>query len=248
MTSVHSNPDSPVVVNELAEGYALQLTAGDVRQLGRFLDLLFEANTRMNLTRIADREQAWSRHVLDSLSLLPFLEACRAGNMLDLGAGGGFPGLPLAIVRPDLPVTLLEATGKKARFLAETATSLGLENVTVLSERAETLGSAEGGGRFAWDVVTARAVGPMRVLLELALPLVVQGGYLLAIKGERAGEEIKAAAAALATLKATVESTRRTPSGTIVVVRRDGPIPRMYPRRPGEPAHAPIGGSPRERR
>jgi len=236
------------MVNELAQQYDLQLGAGEIKTIGRFLDLLFEANTRMNLTRIADREQAWSRHVLDSLSLLPFLEASHASNMLDLGAGGGFPGMPLAIARPALPVTLLEATGKKARFLAETATILGLENVTVLSERAETLGSPDGGGRFAWDVVTARAVGPLRVLLELALPLVAEGGYLLAIKGERAAEEIEAAAAALATLKASVETTHRTPSGTIVVVRRDGPMPRMYPRRPGEPSHAPIGGSPRDRR
>jgi 16S rRNA (guanine527-N7)-methyltransferase len=248
MMPVPSNQDNPDAVNELAETYGLELSAEDVRMLGRFLDLLFEANTRMNLTRIADRAQAWTRHVLDSLSLLPYLEAARAENMLDLGAGGGFPGLPLAIVRRDLPVTLLEATGKKARFLAETATTLGLDNVTVLSERAETLGSPDGGGRFAWDVVTARAVGPMRVLLELGVPLVVDGGYLLAIKGERAGEEIEDAAAALRTLKATVESTIRTPSGTIVIVRRDGPIPRMYPRRPGEPAHAPIGGAPRERR
>jgi 16S rRNA (guanine527-N7)-methyltransferase len=246
MMPVHSNQNNAINVDALAEAYGVKLTAEEVCMLGRFLDLLFQANTRMNLTRIADRKQAWTRHVLDSLSLLPYLEATGAQNMLDLGAGGGFPGLPLAIVRPDLPVTLLEATGKKARFLAETATAMGLENVTVLSERAETLGSPDGGGRFAWDVVTARAVGPLRVLLELALPLVVEGGYLLAIKGERAGKEIEQAAAALRTLKATVESTRRTPSGTIVVVRRDGPIPRMYPRRPGEPAHAPIGGTPRE--
>ena len=245
---MHSNQDNADTVNSLAEQYGLELTAEDVRRLGRFLDLLFEANMRMNLTRITDREHAWGRHVLDSLSLLPYLDASGAQNMLDLGAGGGFPGIPLAIVRPELSVTLLEATGKKARFLADTATTLGLEHVTVLSERAETLGSPDGGGRFAWDVVTARAVGPMRVLLELSLPLVVEGGYLLAIKGERASEEIEAASAAFRTLRASVESTRRTPSGTIVVVRREGPIPRMYPRRPGEPAHAPIGGEPRERR
>jgi 16S rRNA (guanine527-N7)-methyltransferase len=246
--SENNSPDSPGEINALAAEYGLQLSDQDIAFLGRFLDVLFEANTRMNLTRIVDRKQAWTRHVLDSLSVLPFLEACQAQNMLDLGAGGGFPGMPVAIVRPDLPVTLLEATGKKARFLVDAVTDLSLENVTVLSERAETLGSPEGGGRFAWDVVTARAVGPMRVLLELALPLVVEGGYLIAIKGERAGEEIEAAVKALRTLNATVEKTHRTPSGTIVVVRRDGPISKMYPRRPGEPSHSPIGASARERR
>lgn len=246
--SENNSPDSPEEINALAAEYGLQLSDQDIAFLGRFLDVLFEANTRMNLTRIVERKQAWARHMLDSLSVLPFLEACQAQNMLDLGAGGGFPGMPVAIVRPDLPVTLLEATGKKARFLADAVTDLSLENVTVLSERAETLGSPEGGGRFAWDVVTARAVGPMRVLLELALPLVVEGGYLIAIKGERAGEEIEAATKALRTLNATVEKTHRTPSGTIVVVRRDGPIPKMYPRRPGEPSHSPIGAPARERR
>jgi hypothetical protein len=86
------------------------------------------------------------------------------------------------------------------------------------------------------------------VLLELALPLVSEGGLLLAIKGERAGEEIEASAKALHTLQATVETTSRTPTGTIVAVRRNGPIPKIWPRRPGEPARAPIGGVPRDRR
>jgi 16S rRNA (guanine527-N7)-methyltransferase len=232
----------------LAEPFELELSDAEWGQLGHFLDLLTQANERMNLTRIVEREQAWTRHVLDSLTLLPYIEAVGARHLLDLGAGGGFPGMPIAIVRPDLPVTLLEATGKKARYLAETATSMGLDNVTVLSERAETLGTPQGGGRGAWDVVTARAVGVLPVLLELALPMITDGGLLLAIKGERAAEEIEASAKALHVLRATVEATTRTPTGTIVAVRRAGPIPKMYPRRPGEPARAPIGGVPRDRR
>ncbi|MDP7030278.1 MAG: 16S rRNA (guanine(527)-N(7))-methyltransferase RsmG [Phycisphaerales bacterium] len=232
----------------MAVPYELELTAEEWSTLSTFLDLLTEANSRMNLTRIVEREDAWRRHVLDSLTLLPFIEAAGARHLLDLGSGGGFPGIPLAICRPDLPVTLLEATGKKARYLAETATSLGLDHVTVLSERAETLGSPDGGGRGAWDVVTARAVGGLPVLLELALPLVSDGGALLAIKGERAEQEIAEAGQALRTLKATIEITRRTPTGTIVVARRTGPIARQWPRRPGEPARAPIGGVPRDQR
>ncbi len=232
----------------MAVPFGLELTADEWSMLGRFLDLLTEANARMNLTRIVERDEAWSRHVLDSLTLLPYIEAAGARHLLDLGSGGGFPGVPLAICRPDLPVTLLEATGKKARYLAETATALGLENVTVLSERAETLGSPDGGGRAAWDVVTARAVGGLPVLLELALPLVSDGGRLLAIKGARAEQEIAESGEALRTLRAGVEATRRTPTGTIVVVCRQGPIPTMWPRRPGEPARAPIGGVPREQR
>jgi len=232
---------TPELVNEWALPYDLVLTGDDIARLERFLDLLSVANETMNLTRIVDREAAWQRHVLDSLSLLPFIEASGGRHLIDIGSGGGLPGLPIAIVMPDLPVTLLEATGKKARYLAETAIAMNLENVTVLSERAETLGTSDGGGRAAWDVVTARAVGPLPVLLELTLPLLTEGGKLLAIKGERAADEIKASAAALKALRGRVECTHRTPSGTIVVVERVGPIPSQYPRRPGEPARAPIG-------
>ncbi len=240
-----SNMDEHQQVRAWAEPFGLELTTDDIDRLGHFLDLLEAANQRMNLTRITDRQEAWTRHVLDSLTLLPFIEAAGATNLLDIGSGGGLPGLPLAIVCPELPITLLEATGKKARYLAETADALGLTNITVLRDRAETLGALDGGGRDAWDVVTARAVGPMPVLLELAIPLVQQGGWLLAIKGRRAAEEVEAASHALRVLRSEVEPMHRTPTGTIVPVRRCGPIPRTYPRRPGEPARAPLGGTPK---
>lgn len=229
-------------VRAMAEPFGLELSDDEIQRLGAFLDLLEQANARMNLTRITDRDEAWTRHIMDSLTLLPYIEAAGATNLIDIGSGGGLPGLPLAIVRPDLPITLLEATGKKARYLGETADALGLTNITVLADRAETLGAPDGGGRDAWDVITARAVGPLRVLLELAMPLVRDGGWLLAIKGRRAGEEIEEAGRALRVLRCEVEETRRTPTGTIVPVRRAGSIPRPYPRRPGEPARAPLGG------
>jgi 16S rRNA (guanine527-N7)-methyltransferase len=227
-------------------GFALDdaqiaLEPSELEQLAAFLGLLVDANTRMNLTRIVDPADAWHRHVLDSLSLLPFIEGAGATNLLDLGSGGGMPGLVLAIVRPDLPITLLEATLKKAKFLQDTVDQLGLANVTVLSERAESLGSHEGGGRDGWDVVTARAVAKLPVLLELALPLATPNGVLLAIKGERAHDEIEASKRALKVLNASVECTQRTATGTIVVVQRNGVMPRDYPRRPGEPGRAPLG-------
>ncbi|MCP4838039.1 MAG: 16S rRNA (guanine(527)-N(7))-methyltransferase RsmG [Planctomycetes bacterium] len=240
--------DEVTKVRELAAPFELELTSQDIDRLGRFLDLLHSANQRMNLTRIVEREEAWNRHILDSLTLMPFIEAAGATNLIDIGSGGGLPGIPLAVTMSELPITLLEATGKKAHYLSETATELGLEHVTVLAERAESLGTPDGGGRGAWDVVTARAVGGLPVLLELALPLLVDGGVLLAIKGQRAAEEIEASRKALKTLGGTVELTHRTPTGTIVAIRRTGPMPRMYPRRPGEPARAPIGGVPRDQR
>ena len=135
-----------------------------------------------------------------------------------------------------------QATGKKAAFLQETAEALGLGNVVVLDERAETIGEPGCVHRGAWDVVTARAVGAMNVLLELAVPLLVEGGMLLAIKGERAGEELDAASEALRVLKSRVVERRRTPTGTIVVVEKVDRTPADYPRRPGEPKRLPLGG------
>ena len=97
------------------EAMHIALEPAEVEAIGFYLALLIDANTRMNLTRITDPQDAWHRHVLDALTLLPFIEATGAANLLDLGSGGGIPGLVLAIVRRDLPVTLLEATLKKAQ-------------------------------------------------------------------------------------------------------------------------------------
>ncbi|MAB83327.1 MAG: 16S rRNA (guanine(527)-N(7))-methyltransferase RsmG [Phycisphaerae bacterium] len=233
--------DIPDSFHEQLAQLQLELDAPELEQLHSYLRLLYEANQRMNLTAVRDAEEAWNRHLLDSLSLLPVLQSVGAGRVLDLGSGGGLPGLPLAITMPDVQFMLLEATGKKAKFLEETAAELGLANVEVLDERAETIGEPGCVHRAGWDVVTARAVGPMNVLLELAMPLVVEGGLLLAIKGERAPIELKEADEALRVLKSRVVETRRTTTGTIVVVEKVDRTPADYPRRPGEPKRLPIG-------
>ena len=124
--------DVPAAFLEGMGQLQIQLEGDELQRLGTYLDLLLEANTVMNLTGIRDREVAWSRHVLDSLSLVPLIEASGAGRVLDLGSGGGLPGLPLAVTMPAVRFLLLEATGKKARFLEETARSIGCENVEVV--------------------------------------------------------------------------------------------------------------------
>ena len=169
--------------------------------------------------------------------------ADRPKQVIDVGSGGGLPGIPLAVARPDVRFTLLEATGKKAEFLARVTAELGLSNVEVLRERAETVGQDHRRWRERFDAVMARAVGPLPVLLELTVPLARVGGVVLAIKGERAGEEIEAAKAALHALHAAVIDTIRTPTGTIVVIEKRRPTPRLYPRLPGEPKRRPLGGA-----
>lgn len=156
-----------------------------------------------NLLSPRGLEELPHRHIPECLSLarrLPADEQRR--RLLDVGSGGGFPGLVIAIARPDLDVTLLEATTKKARFLETTAASLGLP-VAVLNDRAEELTSTLAGG---FDLVTARAVAPLPRLLGWTLPFLRRDGALYAVKGERWAEELEEARPALASFRAEVRS------------------------------------------
>lgn len=222
---------------------ALDITfdEGDIDRLGRFLALLLEANRHFNLTAVKDADEAWTKHIYDSLTLLPFIVSAEARTIIDIGSGGGFPGAPLAIVLPQAAFTLLEATGKKARFLQETAAALKMTNVVVLNDRAETIGRDREHHREHYDIVTSRAVGRLPALVELAAPLLRIGGHLLAIKGEKAAEEIADAKEALYRLHSRVLATHRTETGTIVIVEKQRRSPKLYPRRPGEPGRAPLG-------
>jgi len=215
---------------------------GDMTSLGQYIDLLLETNKIFNLTAVKDPSECWIRHILDSLSLLPFLVKEKARHVIDVGSGGGLPGIVLAITMPDTTFVLVEATGKKAQFLRETVEVLNLDNVTIANARAEEIGTKEGGFRDAADAVIARAVGPLPVLLELTLPLAKVGGVVIAIKGEKAALEIEDSRKALHVLHGEIELMERTTTGTIVVIRKNEVTPKKYPRHPGEPKREPIGG------
>jgi 16S rRNA (guanine527-N7)-methyltransferase len=180
--------------NELCERAGIVFDENRESQLNRYLDLLLDANLRMNLTRITDRTAAEIQHIGDSLTLLPYLPK-EAGKVVDVGSGGGVPGLPLAIVRPGLSVTLVESTKKKAVFLQQTAESLGLSNVTVMDCRAEDVGRGE--LRETFDVAAVRAVATLDWLAEWCLPLVKKRGWVLAMKGQRAADELETAKVAI---------------------------------------------------
>lgn len=158
--------------------------------MNRYLDLLLDANQRLNLTRITDRAQAEIQHVGDALTLLPFLPQGPI-SIADIGSGGGVPGIPLAIALPEAKVLLVESTRKKAGYLQQTITALGLTNAQVTDQRAEALG--RGRQRETFDVVIARAVGAMNWLAEWCLPLAKKGGKVLAMKGGRITAELPAA-------------------------------------------------------
>ncbi|MFZ0217529.1 MAG: 16S rRNA (guanine(527)-N(7))-methyltransferase RsmG [Candidatus Dormiibacterota bacterium] len=196
-----------------------------VRLLGEWPGMV-SATERVSARQLAD----------DSFALLPLLEDAR--SMLDVGSGGGMPGIPLAIARPGLRVTLLEADHRKAAFCTHAAAILGLD-IAVMTERAET--AAQGPLREQFDAVTARALAPLPVLLELCLPFARVGGRVLAMK---ASPEADGGAAALlggGAVEAVPAPSAARARGLVLVVPKVAPTPSRYPRRPGMPAKRPLG-------
>ena len=195
------------------------LDPGQLALVGDYLARLLAMNEQMNLTAITTPDDAWTKHALDALSIVPELTFLRAGaKLIDVGSGGGVPGIPLAIARPDIVVTLVEATQKKAAFLVAVAAALGLSNVKVLAQRAEDL-TGPLAGRF--DAVTARAVGKMQALLPWTGPFARRGGKLLFIKGQRADEEMRDAKKPLRRFRCIHERTVMTTTGRVIVLRVD---------------------------
>jgi len=180
----------PSLWNSLAARGGVNLQNQQREKISRYLELLLAANARMNLTRIVDPKSAEILHVGDALTVLPFLPAT-SHRLADVGSGGGVPGIILAIARPDARVTLIEATKKKAEFLKTAIDELGLTNVTVEPIRAEEAGRSE--LRESFDVAVARAVATLDWLAEWMLPLVKKGGVMLAMKGQKAADELAGA-------------------------------------------------------
>jgi 16S rRNA (guanine527-N7)-methyltransferase len=247
---------------KMAADLGVEFDPGDLERLGQFLALLLETNKTHNLTAITDPAEAWIKHIFDALTLMPFLAALeeeRAARgdaaegetgglaVADVGAGGGVPGIPLAIMMPGARFTLVEATGKKAEFLRTAARELGLANVEVVQERAERVGQDHRRRREKYDAAIARALGHLAVVAELTVPLVKVGGLVLAVKGAKADQEVAESAKALSLLRAEHVQTAPTPTGRIVVLSKVAPTPRTYPRRDGEPKRAPLGLPPAAR-
>jgi 16S rRNA (guanine527-N7)-methyltransferase len=201
------------------------------------VQLLLAWNAAINLTAITEPGDIARRHVADSLAALPLLVSRPARSILDLGSGGGFPGIPLAASLPSAKVTLVESVGKKAGFLRAVIDALELEGRAAAANlRAESLAPGH------WDVVTARAVGSLATLVEIGLPLLAEGGQVLAWKRGDLAVEMAAAGRASAAMGGSVPAWHPHPPAFaaaasldghgIVVVRKVGPTPPGYPRDP----------------
>ncbi len=220
------------LIEAAARRAGLEIDASMTCQLGLFIDRLKEVNQVMNLTTITEDEAIAIQHLEDSWQLVPHIPS--GSRVIDVGTGAGFPGLALKIVRPDLDMTLLDATRKKILYLEELILDLGLDRVWAIQGRAEEKGR-DPHFREGFQVALARALAPLPQLVELCLPLVGEGGRFIAMKGR--DSELGSASNALDRLGGSVEDllTYQLPQTqeprTLVLIRKTGPTPAPYPRR-----------------
>ena len=211
----------------------------------RYHALLMDWNTRMDLTAVTDEDEMIDRHYVDSL--MPLREAALlpvGARLIDVGTGAGFPGMPLALARPDLRVTLMDAQQKRLNFLQAVMDELHVENVTLLHARAED-GAKNPALRERFDVAAARAVAPLAVLAEYLLPYVRVGGRMLCWKGPAVREEMAAGERACKMLGGQAEGLYRLPiEGREHYVHsaiKISATARRYPRKSGTPSKDPLG-------
>ncbi|WP_251554408.1 16S rRNA (guanine(527)-N(7))-methyltransferase RsmG [Neobacillus muris] len=221
------------------------LTEQQLDQFEKYYETLVEWNEKINLTAITEKGEVYLKHFYDSISAAFYFDFTKPIHVCDVGAGAGFPSIPLKIVFPHLQITIVDSLNKRIHFLNHLADKLNLENVHFVHDRAETFGSNPK-YRESFDVVTARAVARMSVLSELCLPLVKQGGHFVALKAVNAEEELAAGKKAIATLGGKLEKkfTFTLPienfERTVILIHKDKPTPKKYPRKPGTPNKTPI--------
>ncbi|MFL7892410.1 MAG: 16S rRNA (guanine(527)-N(7))-methyltransferase RsmG [Anaerolineales bacterium] len=226
--------------------FGIQLTASQRAAFHIYESELIDWNTRANLTAIHDVHQIRVKHFLDSLSCTLAMRGTPANQVIDIGTGAGFPGIPLKIVEPSRNLTLVESIGKKAEFCRYICAQLNFTGAEVIQERAEIVASRPD-NREKYDWAVARAVAILPVLVEYLLPLVHLGGYALAMKGETGPTEAHSAEKAIHILGGQIEQLIPvTLPGVeieryLVVIKKIATTPENFPRRVGIPAKRPLG-------
>lgn len=230
---------------ELAK-IGIELSDTQMRQFQRYYELLVEWNEKINLTAITDLEEVYLKHFYDSITLANALDLKDDNySICDVGAGAGFPSIPLKIVFPNLKVSIVDSLNKRIKFLTLLCDELELENVSLYHDRAEDFGQNKA-HRESYDLVTARAVARLNVLSELCIPLVKKDGKFLALKAAKSEEEVLESKKAIATLGGKlVEEVEMTlpfieDKRYIVVIEKKKETPKKYPRKPGTPNKKPL--------
>lgn len=230
---------------EALKEQGISLSDHQLQQFGKYFQMLVEWNEKMNLTAITDAPSVYLKHFYDSITAAFYTDLTGNKSICDVGAGAGFPSIPLKICFPDLAVTIVDSLNKRITFLTELAEALELNNVNFIHSRAEDFGQNTK-YREQFDIVTARAVARLSVLSELCLPLVKEGGIFISMKGAAAEEELQDAIKAINILGAELvekfsfnlpmEESERN----IFILNKVKKTPKKYPRKPGIPNKTPI--------
>lgn len=212
-----------------------QPTNEQIRSLFELTEIMLETNKTLNLTALTDCSQILLKHYIDSLTVSKYIP--ENSRIIDIGCGAGFPALPLAIFRPDLDITALDATAKRIRYVDSTAKVLGLENIHAVASRAEEYVNM--GNRESFDIAVARAVAELSTLSELCLGFVKVGGYFISMKGQKGEDELAAAARAIklcggadsVIVRADLtENGKEIESRRLIITKKVENTPKIYPR------------------
>nr|WP_263323989.1 16S rRNA (guanine(527)-N(7))-methyltransferase RsmG [Neobacillus sp. Marseille-Q6967] len=223
----------------------ITLSDRQLEQYDTYYQTLVEWNEKMNLTAITEKGDVYLKHFFDSISAAFYFDFTKPVRLCDVGAGAGFPSIPLKIAFPQLEVTIVDSLNKRISFLNHLAAVLKLENVHFIHDRAETFG-VNPNHRESYDIVTARAVARMSVLSELCLPLVKVGGHFIAMKAAHANDELAVGKKAITMLGGSIEETFtftlpiEESERNIIVIKKEKQTPKKYPRKPGTPGKMPI--------
>lgn len=237
-----------ILIETLSGGAAelgISLSGKQLEQCENFYRLLVETNKSLNLTAIIDEREAAIKHFIDSLTCLKVMPLKKGTSLLDVGAGAGFPGIPLLICCPGIKITMIEAAAKKVNFLKQAIKELRLENIEAVHARAEDFGRDKN-HREKYDVVVSRAVAALAVLAEYCLPPLRVGGLFVAMKGPKLQEEIKAAENALVLLGGEIRkivAVKLPFTGDerkLVLIGKIRVTAEIYPRRAGIPTKNPL--------
>ncbi|MCY9204431.1 16S rRNA (guanine(527)-N(7))-methyltransferase RsmG [Bacillus atrophaeus] len=237
-------------IEEFTSGLAekgISLSSRQLEQFELYYEMLVEWNEKINLTSITEKKEVYLKHFYDSITAAFYVDFKQVNTICDVGAGAGFPSLPIKICFPHLQVSIVDSLNKRITFLEKLAEALQLENTSFYHDRAETFGQRQD-LRESYDIVTARAVARLSVLSELCLPLVKKNGLFVALKATSAEEELKAGKKAITTLGGELEQVHsfklpmEESDRNIIVMRKKKNTPKKYPRKPGTPNKSPIEG------
>ena len=204
----------------------------------KYYEHLVETNRKFNLTAITEMSDVITKHFADSLLPLQADIIPQNAHCADVGTGAGFPGVPLAMIRPDIKMTLIDSLKKRLTFLDEVAEIAGIGNCETVHSRAED--HAKSGNREKYDIVFSRAVSRLATLTELCLPLVKVGGKMIALKSRSAEEELAEAQKVIELLGGKAEPIYGTEERNLVIITKVAPTPPIYPRKAGTPEKFPI--------